>query len=251
MAEFPAMPLFTDAYLGDTTHLTTIEHGAYLLLLITSWRARGNTLPDNDRMLARYAKCTMGQWARIRPILEPFFSISSDGWVQGRLMDEAAHVRQVRESQRANGVSSALKRKGRHSAKRDASSNGAMQFDEDTDNQPATPSPSPQSIGSEPNGSGAIAPDKPDEIDPAKIIFGAGLKVMTDGGMTEMRARSILGKWRREHGDAHVIAALGTCKREGAINPVEFIEGVFRNGRKSASGHGPTIEGALDWINGA
>jgi hypothetical protein len=38
MAEFPALPLWTDAYLGDTRHLSQSEHGAYLLLLITAWR---------------------------------------------------------------------------------------------------------------------------------------------------------------------------------------------------------------------
>src|SRR4051812_4692086 len=96
MAEFPALPLFTDAYLGDTTHLTTIEHGAYLLLLMTAWRSRDCRLPNDDRMLARYTKLTPAQWQRVKPIIEPFFVVTDDGWTQRRLTDEANHVRQVR-----------------------------------------------------------------------------------------------------------------------------------------------------------
>jgi uncharacterized protein YdaU (DUF1376 family) len=115
MAEFPALPLFTDAYLGDTTHLTTIEHGAYLLLLMVAWRSRGCRLPDDDKMLARYAKCTAGQWRRIRPVLIDFFDVGEGFWTQRRLTDEYDHVRQVRQSQSAAGHVSALKRKGRHS----------------------------------------------------------------------------------------------------------------------------------------
>src|SRR5437588_12813425 len=55
MAEFPALPLWTDAYLGDTRHLSQSEHGAYLLLLITASRTPDCSLPDDDRLLARYA----------------------------------------------------------------------------------------------------------------------------------------------------------------------------------------------------
>ena len=43
MAEAPIMPFATDAYIGDTTHLTTIEHGAYLLLLFAMWRTAGGS----------------------------------------------------------------------------------------------------------------------------------------------------------------------------------------------------------------
>ena len=77
MAEFVALPIWTDAYLGDTTHLTTIEHGAYLLLLFTAWRSKKCKLPDDDVLLARYAKLTKAQWGRIRPILEPFFDVEN------------------------------------------------------------------------------------------------------------------------------------------------------------------------------
>jgi len=123
MAEFPALSLWTDAYLGDTTHLTTIEHGAYLLLLMVAWRSRDICLPDDDVMLARYTKLTPGQWRRMRPILERFFDVENGRWTQSRLTDEANRVRQVRESQAANGRASALKRKGRHSTERQPSVN--------------------------------------------------------------------------------------------------------------------------------
>ena len=61
VAEFPAFPLWTDAYLADTTELTTQEHGAYFLLLIAMWRA-GGYVPDDDAKLARFTRLTIRQW---------------------------------------------------------------------------------------------------------------------------------------------------------------------------------------------
>ena len=100
MAEFPAIPLWTDAYLADTTHLSTLEHGAYLLLLITMWRAKGQKLPDDDKRLARFTRMTPTQWRRVRPTLEPFLIIEN-GWItQGRLQDEFETVKRKSDSQR-------------------------------------------------------------------------------------------------------------------------------------------------------
>lgn len=132
MAEFPAFPLFTDAYLGDTTHLSTIEHGAYLLLLMVAWRSQDGALPNDDRLLTRYTKLTRAQWLRMKPIIMPFFDVEGGLLIQQRLRDERDMVRQKRESQAANGRASALKRKGRHSTKR-----------EPIANQSSTPKPKP------------------------------------------------------------------------------------------------------------
>ncbi len=103
MAQYPAFPLWTDAYLADTTHLTATEHGVYLLLLITMWRA-GGSLPNDDKSLARYGRVTLGQWQRMKPTLLPFFRQSSDSITQGRLTDELVYVRRKgrKQSDRAN-----------------------------------------------------------------------------------------------------------------------------------------------------
>lgn len=111
MAEFPAMPLWTDAYLGDTTHLTTTEHGAYLLLLIAMWRTSEKRLPSDDKLLARYARCTAGQWTRMKPILMEFFKVKSGFITQSRLTDEAVAVRQHSRKQSDKAKSRWLKSK--------------------------------------------------------------------------------------------------------------------------------------------
>src|SRR5205085_5893319 len=120
MAEFPALPLWTDAYLGDTTHLTTIEHGAYLLLLMTAWRTRDCSLPDDDRLLARYARLNAQQWKRMRPIIAAFFTVEGGVWKQGRLTDERGAVERHRQQQsekgKAGAVAKSLKRQGRDQA---------------------------------------------------------------------------------------------------------------------------------------
>src|SRR4051812_21801143 len=53
MAEFPALPLWTDAYLADCGHLSDAEHGRYFLLLMAMWRAPECRLPNDNDWLAR------------------------------------------------------------------------------------------------------------------------------------------------------------------------------------------------------
>lgn len=111
MAQHPMMPLWTDAYLSDTKHLTTIEHGAYLLLLMAMWRSPDASLPNDGKMLARFAGVTTGQWRRMEPVLMPFFDVDGDRIRQGRLTDEREAVRQHSQSQSRKAKSRWLKNK--------------------------------------------------------------------------------------------------------------------------------------------
>lgn len=94
MAEFPALPLWTDAFVGDTTHLSCELVGAYLLLLFAAWRRPNCDLPDDDKFLAQMTRCDIRTWrARYRPILAPFHTIENGTWTQKRLHKERNRVR--------------------------------------------------------------------------------------------------------------------------------------------------------------
>ena len=109
MAQFPSLPLWTDAYLGDTTHLTTLEHGAYLLLLMAAWRSKECCLPNDDKMLARYCRLSPAQWKRIKPVIMAFFDDENGVLIQQRLRDEISFVKQKSKSQSQNAKARWLK----------------------------------------------------------------------------------------------------------------------------------------------
>lgn len=71
--------------------------------------------------------------------------------------------------------------------------------------------------------------------DPAQLAFDAGVAMLRRAGKSDRQARVLLGKWRRDHGDAALIAAIGRAEREGAIEPVAFIEGCLRKSGRTAS----------------
>jgi hypothetical protein len=71
--------------------------------------------------------------------------------------------------------------------------------------------------------------------DPEKVMFDHGRAFLQANGIGAAKAGTLLGKWKRDHGAAQVIAALGKAKREGAIEPVSFIEGCFRAQAKATS----------------
>lgn len=106
MSQAPAMPLFCDAYLADTMHLSLEEHGAYLKLLMITWRNNGKPLPDDDGRLARMLGITPAKWrTKLRPVLAPFFDLSEGAWRQKRLEKEWRISQKISEAQREKAKS--------------------------------------------------------------------------------------------------------------------------------------------------
>ena len=66
------MPVYIGDYLADTMHLSTEQHGAYLLLLFHLWR-RG-ILHDDDAVLAQITGLVK-RLEHARPVLAEFFEI--------------------------------------------------------------------------------------------------------------------------------------------------------------------------------
>lgn len=82
------IPLFPDAYLRDTTHLTTEEHGAYFLLLMAAWGSADCSLPNDEKRLAALAKLPVAKWRKIAPTVLEFWTIDKGRISQKRLMRE-------------------------------------------------------------------------------------------------------------------------------------------------------------------
>ena len=89
MDEFKAdiwMPLCIGDYLADTSHLSTLHHGAYLLLLMHYWRT--GPLPNDPEQLANICKMTPDAWSIAQAVLGKFFSIGEDGMLHQKRADK-------------------------------------------------------------------------------------------------------------------------------------------------------------------
>ena len=92
------MPVFTDALIGDTLHLSAEEFGAYCLILFATWRNNGRALGDDDRELSRICRVSEVRWRRtLRPKLVGFFNINDGNWRQKRLEKEWEFVVKVQQ----------------------------------------------------------------------------------------------------------------------------------------------------------
>jgi uncharacterized protein YdaU (DUF1376 family) len=84
------MPLYVADYLADTGHLSSAEHGAYLLLIMHYWQNGG--LPTDDRRLARICRMTPDEWADAKPTIADFFE---GGWKHRRIDDELKAAQEI------------------------------------------------------------------------------------------------------------------------------------------------------------
>ena len=93
------MPLYWGDYLRDTRDLSTLQHGAYLLLIAHYWQHGG--LPDDERALASIAGVPRPTWRRIAPALAAKFS---PGWRHKRIDAEIDRTERAITQRRIAGA---------------------------------------------------------------------------------------------------------------------------------------------------
>lgn len=96
------MPMYWGDYLKDTGHLSTEQHGAYLLLIGHYWTT-GKPLPDDDTRLARIARLSLAAWKKSRNTVAEFFTVVDSKWTHGRIEEELEAAVKFLEKQATNG----------------------------------------------------------------------------------------------------------------------------------------------------
>jgi uncharacterized protein YdaU (DUF1376 family) len=129
-------------YLADTMHLSTFQHGIYVLLIMHYFKH--GSLPETEGELARIAKVTALHWRQASPPVLALFRVSESGARRHTRIDaERAHAREVSEARSFAG-----KQGGRPGGKKaNASENKANAF---TTHARARPEPDPIAKASPP-----------------------------------------------------------------------------------------------------
>lgn len=108
------MQLYVADYLADTMELSTVEHGAYLLLLMTMWR-HGAKLPNDPTKLARIARLSPAKFKPVWAEISRFFVVEGDSITNRRLRKEHQKAKEKSEVRatagKAGGEAKALKDK--------------------------------------------------------------------------------------------------------------------------------------------
>jgi uncharacterized protein YdaU (DUF1376 family) len=106
------MPLYVGAYLGATMHLTTEQHGAYLLLLMACWKGDGK-VPNNDDSLSAITRLSKPRWRAHKATILRFFQIADDFITHERVTTERARAVEISEARSKAGSGGATTKWGK------------------------------------------------------------------------------------------------------------------------------------------
>ena len=192
MAAIPFMPLYVADYLADAAHLSTLEHGAYLLLIMTYWQ-RGEALPDDDKKLARITRLEPRTWAKIKPSISDFFEVSDGKYFHSRVERELCNVRAKSLKKRAGGLARA---KQMHSTRL-----APVQLS-DTDT---------------------------DTVEPLSKDNGDSDKKFWDNAVAYIGDRGKVGKLLKGRKQADVAKAITEAQLARAVDPFPYVERILKN----------------------
>lgn len=183
-------------------------------------------LPTEIRAVCRLVMATTeGQREAVQIVLEEFFDLTPDGWINYRADEEIDAMRSKQQMQREKA------NKRWHKPSEDSGNAPEMPRHEESDAaayatasmndaeaMPPTPTPTP--TNSVANATGG---EPPKALSPDEIIFGYGIPLLTNAGTADKQARSFLGGLRKQYGDQALIEKLRVCLREKPLQPLEWL----------------------------
>lgn len=126
-------------YTANTLHLTTRQHGAYILLICAAWAGKG-ALPGNDAGLMAVAKLSPKEWATDGDVIKAFLTRRDEAWVHERVEYEWLDSQALIKAKSAAGKEGARRRwAGRSNGK-------PMAVPSDSQGQTDTPKPLPNHL---------------------------------------------------------------------------------------------------------
>lgn len=97
------MPLFIGEHLADTMHLTTEQHGAFILILLKAWRS-GGYVPDDDATLAAITRMPLEAWRNNRAVIVGLLEKRESGLCYPRQLEELERASERRNVAFSNGI---------------------------------------------------------------------------------------------------------------------------------------------------
>lgn len=220
-------------YAQATMHLTLIEDAIYSRLL-RRYYAEETPIKNDMAQVCRWVGARSEEEKQaVETVLNEFFVLDGDVWTNKRADEEIGIYRAKAKQASAAGKKSAESRRGNKPLNEkptgeeqninDRSTTAQRPLNEKPTGAQPNKNQEPRTNTSDTVVSGAEAP-----VEPAEIIFGRGVPLLTATGVSEKNARSMLGMLRKTHGDEDVIAALQACVDSRAMEPVAYLQGVLR-----------------------
>jgi uncharacterized protein YdaU (DUF1376 family) len=203
-------------YFADTRHLSTVQHGAYLLLIAHYWQHKG--LPADERALAQIAGLSADEWARSRAALYGLFKLGN--WKHKRIEAELTESARLSIAGRTGGKASGAAR-----AKKRAAGPAPRTIEAKSFNDPATQRVALREKKDSEVADATSAADaaKPVYTDSKHELWGEGVPILVQLGLSERSARENIGRWLRDtKDDAGVLGAIQRARpsrhRSGALD---------------------------------
>lgn len=230
VTDLPYMPLWVAEYRADTGHLSTVEHGAYLLLIMHYWQTKA--LPSEDPKLARIAGLTERDWRKIKPTINAFFL---DGWKHKRVEEELLEAKEKHERRQRAGKAGGNAAAGGKQRGSNAGSNATAKPEQCPQHYPSSKS---QSKSSEAKASG-VPPD------PKADYFKRGREVLGE------KAGGLIAKVLKSQGSEDDVRAIAKARAliEQAFTktaPAEWLGRVLNGAAQPVMANGePYPEGII------
>lgn len=222
MTARPWMPLYIADYLADTAHLTTAEHGAYLLLIMHYWRNEG--LPADEEQLRRITRMSARAWASSRDHLRSLFG---DNWRHTRIDHE---LQQAIEKSRTNSANA----KRRHSERKpvaDVSQTHSQSHIQERKKEPSLRS-APLELDLDVVGEPAEAK-----------LFRLGKTILVSFGIAEKRTGPLIGQWLKQRPDpAGLLAAIQFTRDQNVADPVAYVSAIVHSKGKTNGNARETLD---------